>query len=226
MRNTCLYLLSTILLVMPSSLFGQETEMNLPKEWIQKTVELRDYFLRQNKNSLYELRDLLNKWNRAGLTEKEQTEIALFIVSGSKAYGFSSRYVAKKSNKYFLKEGISVIVSEQDVNVLTKNFELFELQKLGILKNKYPFIIDSYSLFFRELQAFEIKGTENIAEIGSGSGMFGLISKYLFEDLSWSFNEVRQNLIKLIDNLISEHSDFIKTEDLSTIKGKRTLLTL
>ena len=59
--------------IFPIDLLCQKPQMDIPKEWIYKTVKFRDYLLRQNENSLYELRDLLNKWEENGLTEYEQS---------------------------------------------------------------------------------------------------------------------------------------------------------
>jgi len=227
MRNTFLFLLSIILFVIPNSLIGQGPEIDIPREWIQKTVELRDYLLRQNKNSLYNLRDLLKKWENNDLTENEQSEATLYAAYCSRVYNnLTSKFVAKRTNKYLLENNIPITLNEQDVKLLNENFEIFELYKLGILKSKYPFVIDSDALFYQELLTYKIKKSEKIAEIGAGTGMFGLSAKLLFEDLEWTFNEIDNSSIKLIENLLPKHKEIISPKGLSVIKGKKNSTNL
>lgn len=75
-------------------------------------------------------------------------------------------------------------------SILAYNNVLMELVKFGVLEPKYPFKIKKNVAFLEELSFYNIKQTDQIAEIGAGEGIFSAVVHTIINPKVLYVNEI------------------------------------
>ena len=201
-------------------ILNDSTEIS--KQQLFRLVQFRDYLLRSKEDNLYKLRDLLKDWEIKGISDDDQETLILNVGLGKKYSGKTGNPFLKRVNNRLEEEKINVILTQEDIEVIGKMFEVLQLINMGILNLDYLFAIDKDTHFFNEL-AFYLNEDDTIFEIGAGSGMFGLLVKLLYPDLSLYLNELSYSNYNLIQKLIETHANTISNHNAYAVKGKKIL---
>lgn len=195
--------------------FGKITEaQNAPSDeinCIRQVVEYRSHLLRKNPMAIEELRLLFEIWDSLGVPVAARAEFSGKVVY-AKAGSVMPNWAKTKpdSTKTF---------DELEVEIFGKNAELMGLVNLDLLKGEYPFKIDPATRFFEELRAYKIDSTQRIAEIGCGTGSFGLVLAKIYPKTNIFLTEIEGKFLKYIKSVIDESPEMFGGLEINLVQG-------
>lgn len=199
---------------------AQLEEVEISPDWVMKLSNYRNALLNDEVASLDELGGLLSKWDALGANKQEQIDFTYNVLKVRAVDGWSFRLIKKKALLH--QPGIIAdSFSEADLRIIEAHPDLLDMVFLGVLEWKYPFAIDREAAFFRALGAYEISGGERIGEIGSGTGVFSLMLKLLYPDITLHVNELDRDFVKYITLKFENGIGDLENSGVETIKGRR-----
>lgn len=111
---------------------------------------------------------------------QERYDVSLNVTVAAAIYGYGFRTISNMLEKHFPSSVIGPSFTERDLAILHRNGALIDLVSLGVLELEYPFVIDPNTELFSELAHYAIQLGHIIAEIGAGTGAFGLLLHQLY----------------------------------------------
>jgi len=199
-------------------LFAQEAD-SWKLELIKSLSKYRSNLLKIEQNDLRDFITTLNKWK-----ELEPNNIVLndIIFQSQYAYSigeYSFKSIAKSAKEKYPNSKLSHNFTEDELKSIIKNSELADLITWNIINSEYPYKISSDAWFFNEIEFYEIKNDETIAEIGAGKGIFSFLISMTGKNPKIYINEINDNLLNYIKYHFSKNNLDIDLEKTILIKG-------
>ena len=198
---------------------AQEWEEN-KSNLIQNLTHLRSYILNNNSDFLEKLDGLLKKIDSADITQKEKDNIFQVLIIGV-VHGGSYKNFEKDCKKHLKETSILKVINEEDYNIAEANFELLDLLDIGVLSHKYPYNIIVDETIIRELEYYDIKTNESIADIGAGSGSFSKLILLLGQSNDIYINELSKYAMEDVKSSMAQLGKYFPTERIRFVKGDK-----
>ena len=224
MRDTASYLFAMLimLLTQPTQVPRYYNETN---EWAQRLSDYRSYLLRKNPQATLELKLLFDNWEHIHVSDERNASITVNVLVSAEIYGMSFKSIAKKIEKYMPDSEIGKIITERDVEILTRNDELMNLVHIGLLSPIYPFAINPKTTLLEEIKFYDISDGEVIGEVGAGTGTFSLILNIIKPDNVLYVNDVDWVYLEYISRVLNRSESQFNTDNIHIVKGNKSSTT-
>ena len=185
-----------IQLVTISFILSQENSIDSRID--ESISQMRTHIINKNPESIAQITELLSRW-RAIEPDDEIVEHVLFNAN----YGcnFYSRNL--KSLKRWIKKNsqgskLHKAISQEDIDLIKANPNLLFLMGHGFLSHSHPYNPEVDTFRTAEYQFIDVKPTETIADIGSGSGDHILTLAVMYPINGIYINEIEQELVDFL----------------------------
>lgn len=131
----------------------------------------------------------------------------------------TSEKTLKKIRRGFSESALSNIVTESELEAVTKAPQLTDLIVLGILNQKFPFNISRNDELFKELRFYDISESEKIAEIGAGKGEFSLLMFMTGRRNTIFINEIQPYVLEYVALQLSKGTLQHNGSTINIVKG-------
>lgn len=189
--------------------------------WIPSIADYRSRMLVQHPGAPHELKELLEKWDRLQVPMQERYDVALNVTVAAEIYGDGYREVHRKLSKHFPNSVIASSFTERDLEILKRNGALIDLVLLGVLVMKFPFVIDPETDFLSELRYYNIQPGQSLAEIGAGTGAFGILLHYIYPGNKIYLNEINGAYLQFIGKHLTATGTVSPPEIVQLVKGSK-----
>ncbi|MEZ4919392.1 MAG: class I SAM-dependent methyltransferase [Saprospiraceae bacterium] len=189
---------------------------------IQGLTEYRNAVINRDEEAVEQLRALEQRWDVTGSNREIFESLLLNVLSTKAVYDFPEKTVLRITKRECPQCARLGEITEADIRVLEANSELLNLVLEGILKPEYPFGINPDASFFEELDFFQLKSGQAIAEIGAGNGVFSLLLTVLGKDNRIDVNELKRGFLAYFLQTAEANRSLMDGIQFHAIKGKKT----
>lgn len=214
----CFLLVKVILSLFTSNIQAQNWE-ETQELLIKNTSYFRTKIISKDTARLMQLEILLKKWE--GLEPDEETLSNIFYYINDHAQNeYLFKWLKKTLERHYPESLIVKNLTETEYKLVSDYTELLELIRVEILDDEFPFNIKRDDDFILELEYYNLKNHQRIAEIGAGSGIFSFLLFFSNPSLKISINEL-WNKVSNIAFTLKRVSQYFNTDMIEVIKGNK-----
>lgn len=202
-------------------LFGQNIV-----DWQQNLINsisiYRNNLLRGKEDDLLELKKTIENWKEL---EPNSAVFDDFVFQTHYAYSINNisyKTIVKRAKEDFSASLLSKNFKEEELITFANNSELIDLMVADVLSFEYPFKVEIKQKVFDEIEFYNFKKDETIAEIGAGKGAFSYLIAMLNKDLEIHINEIDRNLAGYIERKKQNNKFEIETEKIYIARGSKS----
>lgn len=166
-----------------------------------------DYLESKSANEIDKIKDILSQLNKELSNSQFKSIVAGVIFHTIKYDSIDVEIFLSELKKKFDSRDFITSIDFNNLNTLSKNIEYLKLVLIGVIDRNNKFKIN-LELFNEEIKNYNLKHTDNVLEIGAGTGEFsqlilltGLLRHLFINELGLKQLEHLSNSFNTIDSL-------------------------
>ncbi len=210
--------LTGVILICTTSLLGQDCDdpkINL----LKNLVSFRDHFLIKDTLENLIFSEMMTHWENNN-NDYYLNPIFLQILSQQESTPVH-RQENGKNYTLIRQQFIDQSFSEQELKIIRKNPVLTLMIINNVFEPTYPYLIRKTQII-DELDFYQLKAGESIAEVGAGGGSFSLILALMGCNLNLYINEISEHYVKVIKTIFEKTDQHFQLNNFECILGNET----
>lgn len=184
--------------VVSDTLYGQNID-DLQQNLINALSAYRKNLVSGKEDDLLELKKTIENWKEL---EPNSAVFDDFVFQTHYAYSINNisyKTILKRAKEDFSESLLSKNFKEEELITFANNSELIDLMVADVLSFEYPFKVEIKQKVFDEIEFYNFRKDEIIAEIGAGKGTFSYLVAMLNKGIEIHINEIDRNLTRYIE---------------------------
>lgn len=224
-KKSCKLICALLLCLLFASPIHSQVD-SLDQRLIHATMEFRDHFLVKSSD-FKEIQALLDRWKSLEANDPIRNYLTANIVYGIQMYNVDLKRIKKLTRKQLKKRDLESALTEgltqNDIDVIKENQELFSFMHMDYIESKFPFKVSLDLPYRDEVNFVDIQPEETVADIGSGSGDHILLLALFYPQNDFILTEVNYAITRFLEIKLKENEDLFFRQDrnIEVVRGEK-----
>lgn len=200
----------------------QSQDLNL----LKSLAKYRSNVLLESSQNIEDLNSTLVSWKKAEPNAEFLQSFIFNIQYAKEIRKYNNKLILKLSSNYSESQILSKIATADQINSIVQNPQLTDLMTNGLITDKYPYQIKENKFLFKEIDFYQIRENDIIAEIGAGQGMFSKLLYMLDRSNKILVNEINHNLLIYINSQLKKNNLDQNSSQIILVKGNKKKINI